>query len=227
MASAHPVTPSEAVRPVEYVSIYDLTPHPRNYRTHTLEQLDHLKASIEANGVYRNIIATTDGTVLAGHGVREACMALGIEVVPVIRLPIDPESPAALKVLAGDNEIGRLASNDMDALAEILGIISEDDGGLVGTGFDEGSFASLLAMTGGASPDFDPEDEWDGMPEYEMEDIGEPTKTITINFASPDAVVEFSRLVGQTVTMATRSIWFPPQEDVRTTHLAMVGSDHE
>jgi hypothetical protein len=224
MAQDPTITPSDAVRPVEYVSVHNLQPHPRNYKVHTPEQMDHLKASITEHGVYHNIVVAREGTILAGHGVYQACQELGIEVIPVTRLNVDPEDPRALKVLAGDNEISRLAQTDMDLLADIMGLIHDDDpDGLTGTGFDEGSFASLIAMTAGSPEEFDVEGEWEGMPEYDMENVGDPTKTIIINFATPEDVEEFSRVVGQTVTMATRSIWFPPKDAVRTTHLAVVG----
>ena len=105
-----------------------------------------------------------DGTILAGHGVVEACKSLGLNWVPIVRLPIEPDSPQAIKVLTGDNAIGGLAYDDAQALANILqGLM--DAGNLLGTGYDEemvDAMASFSESLDGVAPaefsDFDGED---------------------------------------------------------------------
>ncbi len=104
----------------ELVLLSSLKPHPRNYRQHPEDQLLHLMESIKQNGLYRNILVSKDLTILAGHGVSKACERLEMKEVPVIRLDVDSESPQALKILAGDNEIGHLGEIDDRALTEIL-----------------------------------------------------------------------------------------------------------
>jgi ParB-like chromosome segregation protein Spo0J len=52
----------------EQASLTDLKPHPRNYRTHSDDQLKHLIQSIKEHGFYRNVVVIKDGTILAGHG---------------------------------------------------------------------------------------------------------------------------------------------------------------
>jgi hypothetical protein len=49
---------------------------------------------------------------------------------------------------------------------------------------------------------------WKGMPEFIQNDLS-PYKYIKINFKSLEAMKAFSELIGQTITMNTRSIWFP------------------
>jgi ParB-like chromosome segregation protein Spo0J len=128
----------------ELVPLGKLRPHPRNYRAHPEDQIEHLAESIRANGLYRNIVAAKDGTILAGHGVVLAATALGMASVPVVRLPIDPDSPQALKVLTGDNEIEHLAEQDDRLLTELLKEISQvDTAGLLGTGYDAAMLANL------------------------------------------------------------------------------------
>src|SRR4029450_12354387 len=95
--------PTTTTAPLETVPLADLRPHPRNYRSHPPEQIAHLAESIRANGVYRNVVAARDLTLLAGRGVFEAAAPLGLETIPVRVLPLDPLSPPALKILAGDN----------------------------------------------------------------------------------------------------------------------------
>lgn len=96
----------------EMVSVEELRPHPRNYRKHPEDQIEHLVDSIKQNGFYRNVVIARDGTILAGHGVVEACIRLNTSEIPVIRLNREPDDPQSLKVLTGDNEIGHLGEID-------------------------------------------------------------------------------------------------------------------
>ncbi len=169
-----------AVHDVELVKVESLKPHPKNYRSHPAEQLAHIKSSLEQHGVYRNIVIARDGTILAGHGVVTAAKELGIKELPVRRLDISPEDPAALKVLTADNELGRFAEDDDRMLTELLkGIRDEDSLGLLGTGFDDKQLAALLMVTRPASEirDANAAGEWLGMPEYDADD-GDQFKVI-------------------------------------------------
>jgi hypothetical protein len=47
------------------------------------------------------------------------------------------------------------------------------------------------------------------MPEYSHRDLT-PQKSIVVHFACLEHLRQFSRLVGQPLTVDTRSIWFPP-----------------
>lgn len=92
---------------------------------------------------------SSEGVILAGHGVVQACIREGFATIPVIRVPVRHDSPQALKILTGDNEMGALATSDDAKLAEILAAIHEQapDDGLSGTGFDP----NLLALLDGAT----------------------------------------------------------------------------
>lgn len=56
---------------------------------------------------------------------------------------------------------------------------------------------------------------WKGMPEFVQEDLA-PVKTIYVHFESKEDYQAFSELVGQRLTMNTRSIWYPEAEIGRT-----------
>lgn len=175
----------------ELVPIEELKPHPRNYREHPKDQLEHICASIKQNGLYRNVVVAKDLTILAGHGVVLACKELGFKKIPVLRLNIDPKSSGALKVLAGDNEITHLGVIDDRALSEILKEIQDIDiNKLVGTGFDENMLATLVMVTRPESEikDFNEAAEWAGMPEYQ--DEGEQIKLV-ISFDVAEARKDF------------------------------------
>ena len=118
----------------ETVSIDKLKAHPRNYNHHPDDQIEHLAASILENGFYRNVVVASDSTILAGHGAADAAKRAGLTAIPVRRLDIDPESPQALKILAGDNEVATLAAKDDEQLVAILDELRKADEDLLGTG---------------------------------------------------------------------------------------------
>lgn len=149
---------------IEHVDPKRLKPHPRNYRRHPDDQLAHIERSIRDNGVYRNVLAAKDYTILAGHGVVEAAAQMDLKTVPVRRLDVDPLDPRALKVLAGDNEIGNLADVDDRMLAEIMWEVRDGDE-LEGSGIGEAELDKLLASI--APPD----------PPDEFPEVGDDVKT--------------------------------------------------
>lgn len=54
--------------------------------------------------------------------------------------------------------------------------------------------------------------EWEGMPEFKMHNT-EPVQKITMSFKSKKDVEDFAKLVGQTITDRTDSLWFPRLSD--------------
>lgn len=136
--------------PVEPVLLDDLKPHPHNYREHTDEQLAHLAASLREHGVYRPVVIARDSTILAGHGLVGAARALGFDVLPCVRLDVEPDDPRALRVLVGDNEIAHLVERDDRRLSELLRELDAiDAAALLGTGYDRDALDRLLADAAG------------------------------------------------------------------------------
>jgi len=161
------------IRSSETVPIERLKPHPRNYKGHPADQVQHLAQSLKEHGWYRSVVTASDYTVLAGHGIIAAAKSIGLTEAPVIRLPLDPLSPRALKLLATDNEIGKFGETDDRALTELLREIKNTDPvGLFGTGFDDQMLAALVMVTRPASEieGADAAKEWVGMPEYDPGD---------------------------------------------------------
>lgn len=157
----------------EVVEIDSLRDHPRNYREHPDDQLQHLQKSLRRFGVYRNVVAAKDGTILAGHGVVKAARRAGLRKIPIIRLNLAPDSPSALKVLVGDNEIEHLAEQNDRLLSDLLkDIRSGDRDALAGTGFDDKMLAAFMMVTRPENEikDFDAAMHWVGVPEFELGD---------------------------------------------------------
>ena len=131
----------------EQISIDKIKPHPRNYKVHPPDQLEHLQQSIKENGIYRNVLVANDLTILAGHGIVEAAKLLGLTSVPILRLDLPPNSTKAVKILTADNEVTHLAETNMREMSELLKeLLVEDD--LLGTGYDKDKIENLLMVLG-------------------------------------------------------------------------------
>lgn len=186
-----------------------LKPHPRNYQQHPEIQLRHIIQSIETHGFYRNIVVAKDNTILAGHGVTEAALRMGLKQVPVIKMDIDPDDPRALKLLTGDNEIGNLAVVNDRMLTELLKeVMGNEDLGLTGTGFDADQLSSLLMVTRPANEikDSNQAAEWLGMPDWEVQPAA---IRLIVSFEDEEDRQEFARKLGYEFTEKTKSVWYP------------------
>lgn len=196
----------------ETVRLAELRPHPRNYRQHPEDQLEHLRESLKEHGWYRNVLLARDGTILAGHGIVLAAQSLGYETAPAVRLDLAPDEPRALKVLAADNELAHLAEIDDRALSELLKEVSQTDpAGLLGTGYDEAMLANLVYVTrpAGEIRDHNEAAEWVGMPEYSA---GEAPLTLVVKFATEAERQDFAERLDLRLTDQQRSLWWPPRQ---------------
>ena len=208
---------SNGTLPREEVEVSSLKPHPRNYRSHPEDQLEHIMESIRSHGIYRNVVVANDGTILAGHGVVQAVQKMGIKRIPVVRLDLDPNDPLALKVLTGDNEIGHLGEIDERQLTELLKEIHDSNEemleGLLGTGYDAQMLATLAMISRPASEiaDFNAAAEWVGMPEFTPAE--EPLK-ITISFRNEEDRKKFVEKAGLRIDYRGRkwSAWWPDRK---------------
>lgn len=208
---------TEELRPFrpERVDITDLKPHPRNYKTHPDDQIDHVVQSIQQYGVYQNIIIARDGTILAGHGLVQAAQRMGITSLYAVRINIDPDDPKALKLMVADNEVAHLSKIDDRALSELLRDVKESDVfGLLGTGYDPMMLANLLLVT---RPEREIADtnaaaEWVGLPGYENTP---DTLKLVVSFASEEDRAAYCDQTGLQVTKReakTWTTWWPHRE---------------
>ena len=186
------------------VSPSELTPHPRNYRVHPDDQIAHVVQSIKEFGFYKNVVICRGKVILCGHGAVQAAVVAGLKSIPAVFLDIAPNSPQALKILAGDNETGKLAESNDRALTEILrDVLSQDD--LLGTGYDEMMLANLVMVTRHANEiqDIDEAAHWVGLPSFELAD---KTATLSITFDNVKQRTAFLRSLGYKATDKTRAV---------------------
>jgi hypothetical protein len=128
-----------------------------------------------------------------------------------------PDDPRAIKLLVSDNEIGHLAEVDDRALADLLREVkeSDDDEGLLGTGYDEMMLANLAFVTRPASEikDFNAAAEWVGMPDYDP--IVDPFRLV-VSFTAEADRDAFLELIGGKSHYHRRSgvwtLWWPLRE---------------
>ena len=128
---------------VTRVPIDSIKPHPKNYRGHPPEQIEHIRASLRQYGQYRPIVVSRDGYILAGEGVWTGCKAEGFETVETVPQPFDHTDTRAEKLLVLDNEVSRAAIDDDKALATLLASIQQTEG-LEGTGWDDEGLDKLI-----------------------------------------------------------------------------------
>ena len=139
---------------VENVMVDTLKPHPKNYRRHTAEQVEGLIERLKQHGWYKNVVVSSDGYILAGHGMVEAIRAMGLKEVPIYRFSKPHDDQLSLHLMVGDNEISRQAVDDTDELMELLNGLKMD-GLLLGTGYDEHTMQVLAGDLGDAIPNID------------------------------------------------------------------------
>lgn len=72
---------------IVYLDPHDLTPYENNTRKHTPEDIDQIKASIEADGFNDPLgIWGEKNLIVEGHGRQIAALEMGLDKVPCIRL---------------------------------------------------------------------------------------------------------------------------------------------
>jgi hypothetical protein len=124
---------------IETRQLTSLSPHPRNPRRHPPEQIEKLRLSLRTHGAQKPVVVTSEGTILAGHGLVEAMLAEGWKEAAVHIY--DGPYPEAFLVI--DNRSADLAIDDHQALADLLQSLQEPEQ-LSATGFSDDDLRSLL-----------------------------------------------------------------------------------
>ena len=123
----------------EEIPVAALTRFPGNARQHADADL---RASVKRLGQYRSIVVRKhDGgmTILAGNGTADALAATGHETARVELVECTDDE--ARRINLADNRLSDIATDDKDALAELLSYL---DGDYLGTGFTEDDVNKLI-----------------------------------------------------------------------------------
>ena len=145
---------------IEYLATSQLSPYPRNSRTHSKKQIRQIADSIRQFGFTNPLLIDSQNVILAGHGRLAAAKTLGLEQVPCVRLEGMTAQQKRAYVLA-DNKLALNAGWDEELLAlELQGLMEFDLDFDIGiTGF---SIAEIDGLIEGLNPKDmgNPEDEW-------------------------------------------------------------------
>ena len=124
---------------IDYINIEDIVPYKNNPKKHPRAQIMQIEASIREFGMNDPIaVDEKTMTIIEGHGRLAACMKLGLEMVPVIKLGhLTVTQQKAYRI--AHNKINLNSDFDMDKInEEIKSIIGEEDKfDIEITGFDK------------------------------------------------------------------------------------------
>ncbi|CAH1387977.1 site-specific DNA-methyltransferase [Candidatus Nitrotoga sp. M5] len=139
---------------IERLPVDNLVPYARNARTHDVEQIAQIAASIREFGFTNPVLVDESGGIIAGHGRVLAARTLQLNVVPCLRLAGLTVAQRRAYILA-DNQIALNAGWDLELLADELQHLRDDGYELDLIGFDTDFMADLLADP---VPEKDPDD---------------------------------------------------------------------
>lgn len=198
----------------EIKRITDVKLQRKNANKHSQRGMGQLEKSVQTDGLIGAITVAADNETFDGSARVEVLAAAFGDVEPIIvesdgtrpiihrRIDIpNADDPRAKRLGVAAN---RIAQTDLEWDVEILSEIGQDVD-LSGLFFPH-EIAAMLEQAG--TDVLDAAELWKGMPEFEQEDKT-AYQSIHIHFKNQDAVEEFSRLINQTITDKTRSLWFP------------------
>lgn len=126
---------------------------PENVRLHPERNLAAITASLTANGQQKPVVATADGTIIAGNGLFAAASAMGWGTLAVVTFN-GTKNEARAYALA-DNRTAELAKWDHEGLSKLLLEMKSEDVNLDGLGWDAKELDMLLQASW-APPDKEP-----------------------------------------------------------------------
>ncbi len=142
---------------IEYIAIGKVTPYEKNNRTHPEKQVLHIAKSIEQFGFNQPIVVDEANVVLVGHGRLLAAKHLGMEKIPVLKIPdLTAQKKRAYRIL--DNKLQNDSTWDIKNLELELDSLELDGFDMAEFGLDD--LRDLLPVE---EPEID-EDEFSGGP---------------------------------------------------------------
>ena len=195
----HTVQKAEAAT-VEWWPAERVIPYARNPRTATDTAVGKVAASIKEFGFRVPIIVDGEGVIIAGHTRLAAAQRLGLERVPVlVAADLSPAQVKAYRI--ADNRTAQETGWERELLELELEDLRGLDFDLSLTGLDPLEFAEHGAET-------DPYAEWEGMPEFEQDDL-QSVFHVTVHFKSDTDAEAFFKLIGQE---KHRYTWWPESD---------------
>jgi hypothetical protein len=121
---------------IVYLDPHDLTPYENNTRKHSPEDIDQIKASIEADGFNDPIgVWGENNLIVEGHGRQIAALEMGLDKVPCIRLDHMTETQRRDYAIR-HNRTAELSGWDFGKLEEEIAALEIEGVDLSGLKFD-------------------------------------------------------------------------------------------
>jgi ParB-like chromosome segregation protein Spo0J len=198
---------------IEKLKIAELSLDPANARKHSPKNIETIKASLRKFGQQKPIVVDAKGIVIAGNGTLTAAQELGWTDIQATVSQLTGIDKVAFGI--ADNRSSELAEWDQQVLATLLKEIPITDSDLLSAcGFSESEHEKLVVdLTGKEINNL--AEEWSGMPEFTQEDKTS-FRSIIIHFASQEKVDDFAKLIDQSITDKTISLWHPAQVRMET-----------
>jgi hypothetical protein len=195
------------------VRLGDLKPWADNPRMSTKAQARRLLQSFDKFGQVQTVAIDPDCNVLDGHQRLSALLTIhGAGYELDARQASRELSDAERRELVVSLHAGAVGSWDWNAIS---GWNSEElqSWGMNGDALRQWNLdaLNLREMLGSDNP-IDYKKEWEGMPEFEQEEI-KVYKTIKVHFKNKFDYEEFAEFINQPLTEKTISIYYPRQED--------------
>lgn len=134
---------------IVYLDPHELTPYENNTRKHSPEDIDQIKASIEADGFNDPLgIWGENNLIVEGHGRQIAALEMGLDKVPCIRLDHLTETQRRDYAIR-HNRTAELSGWDFAKLEEEIAALEIEGVDLSGLKFD------LDALNGGGDTETD------------------------------------------------------------------------
>jgi DNA modification methylase len=128
---------------IKYLLAADLVPYENNSRTHSQQQVDQIKRSMNEFGFTNPILLDENNGIIAGHGRLQAAQELGTKLVPTITLKGLTKAQRKAYVIA-DNQLALNAGWDLDTLKSELLTLKDVDYDLTLMGFDNDFLNGIL-----------------------------------------------------------------------------------
>lgn len=145
---------------IEQIKVDDLTPYARNSRTHSVEQVAQVAASIQEFGFTNPVLIDGEGGIIAGHGRVLAAKQLGLDLVPCIRLDHLTDAQKRAYIIA-DNRLAENSGWDSEMLAAEFEDLLNQEFNAVLTGFSDVEVGKILQFV----PDVVGETDQDDIPD--------------------------------------------------------------
>ena len=195
-----------------------------NPRSHPLVQRDATEASLERLKWIDEVSLSTNGDGppdLAQNP--DAVLFDGHERVEIVLSRFGPDALVPVRwygLSKEETDLALLVKDQTSAMAEIIpekmAALMERAKALT---FDKPGLEMMLnrlkvqIANGYLNGTNDPNEEWKGMPEFEQEDKTS-YQSIHVHFKNAEEVTEFGKLIGQSLTNKTNSIWYSQREQI-------------